>query len=162
MPFSHPMFFLKCVCDLISFIALRMTLVDLVDLSSDDELGELDVRAVKLEAKIGSTTQQKAKSKIQLAKHQISKIASTRRDHLENRSLNASSTGHSNSSILVQGQSPEDTGLSSTVSLSPAPLCRQFWKAGNYNDGLPSKVTHQSISLSTLEFFLNKIHIILR
>ncbi|GMN45916.1 hypothetical protein TIFTF001_015111 [Ficus carica] len=116
-----------------------MTLVDLVDLSSDDELGELDVRAVKLEAKVGSTTQQKEKSKIQLAKHQNSKIASTRQDHQENRSLNASSTGHSNSSILVQGQSPEDTGLSSTVSLSPAPLCRQFWKAGNYNDGLPSK-----------------------
>lgn len=122
-----------------------MTLVEVVELSSDDddEVGELGVKkAVKLEADLDVET------------HQIivsSKPNSTRQENKEednnNGSLHASNTGNSNSSIILdQGQSPvEDTGLSSTLSMSPAPVCRQFWKAGNYDDGLTSKVTHQSM-----------------
>ncbi|PON59666.1 hypothetical protein TorRG33x02_287380 [Trema orientale] len=132
-----------------------MTLVDVVDLSSDDddELGKLDVKAVKLEpGLVGSMMQRNENSTIHLVKHQMSKTKSTRQENEDNGSLNASNTGPS--SILDQGQSPvEDTGLSSTLSMSPAPVCRQFWKAGNYDDGLGSKVTHQSIPPFTIAFY---------
>lgn len=136
-----------------------MTLIDVVDLSSDDELEELDVKAVKLEPdSIGSMTQQKTNSKVQLAKNQISKIVSTRQDYQENRSLNASSIAHSSSCVLDQVQSTmDDANLSSTLFASPAPLCRHFWKAGNYDDRLASKVAHQSIPLSTIEFFFDEM-----
>lgn len=57
----------------------------------------------------------------------------------DNRSSNALSTGQSSTSILEQAQSPtEDTSFSGSP-LCPAPLCRQFWKAGNYDDVLASK-----------------------
>ncbi|XP_021832733.1 protein MICRORCHIDIA 6 isoform X2 [Prunus avium] len=124
----------------------RMTLTDIVDLSSDDELGEVDVKPVKLEpGLVGRKLQQNEKNKAQLVKHQKSKTPCAIRESEENRSSNALSTGHSSSSILDQGQSPvDDTGISYTSPLSPAPLCRQFWKAGNYNDGIGSKVTIQN------------------
>lgn len=131
-----------------------MTFVDVVDISSEDELVELGVTAVKLEADlVGSAMQQEEKTKAQVAKHQISTTKSTGQVLEENRSSNALSTGHSNSSILDQGQSPvDDTGLSSTSPMCQAPISRQFWKAGNYDDGLGSKVTLQSIVLSTVMF----------
>ena len=133
-----------------------MTFVDVVDISSEDELVELDVKAVKLEADVvGSTMQHEESSKAQVAKHQMSTTKSTRQEFEENRSSNALSTGHSNSSILDQGQSPvDDTGLSSTSPICQAPICRQFWKAGNYDDSLGSKVTLQSIVLLLLRFAL--------
>ena len=69
----------------------------------------------------------------------------TGQDSEENLSSNGPSTGHSNSSVLEQGPSPvDDTGISYASSIGVAPLCRQFWKAGNYDDGLGSKVTVQS------------------
>ncbi|CAL8989629.1 unnamed protein product [Prunus brigantina] len=131
-----------------------MTLTDIVDLSSDDELGEADVKPVKLEpGLVARKLQQNENNKALLAKHQKSKTPCAIREPEENRSSNALSTGHSSSSILDQGQSPvDDTGLSYTSPLSPAPLCWQFWKAGNYNDGIGSKVTIQSILLSTVIF----------
>lgn len=131
-----------------------MTFVDVVDISSEDELVELGVKAVKLEADvIGSTMQQEEKTKAQVAKHQTSTTKSTRQEFEEDRSSNALSTGHSNSSILDQGQSPvDDTGLCSTSPICQAPICRQFWKAGNYDDDLGSKVTLQSIVLLLLHF----------
>ena len=137
---------------MVSFIVTKMTLVDVVDLSSDDELGELDVQ-VKLEPNlVGSLMQEKENNIVQLAKHQISKTTSTRQGHEQNGSLKASSVGHSNSSTLDQGQSPtDDTSLSSTSSISPAPVCRQFWRAGNYDDAHGSKDKYQSISLSTFK-----------
>ncbi|KAF3437007.1 hypothetical protein FNV43_RR19760 [Rhamnella rubrinervis] len=124
-----------------------MTFVDdVVDISSEEELVELEVRAVKLEAGVvGSTMRQEEKTKAEVAKHQISTTKSTGQEFEENGSPNALSTGHSNSSILDQGQSPvDDTGLSSTSPISQAPICRQFWKAGNYDDGLGSKVALQN------------------
>ncbi|GAV58332.1 HATPase_c_3 domain-containing protein [Cephalotus follicularis] len=47
--------------------------------------------------------------------------------------------------MLVHGQSPvDDTGVSSTSSICQAPLRRQFWKSGTYDDGLGSKVPLQN------------------
>ncbi|CAL2246964.1 unnamed protein product [Prunus armeniaca] len=101
---------------LISVLVCRMTLTDIVDLSSDDELGEVDVKPVKLEpGLVARKLQQNENNKALLAKHQKSKTPCAIRESEENRSSNALSTGHSSSSILDQGQSPvDDTGLSYT------------------------------------------------
>ncbi|XP_004299917.1 PREDICTED: MORC family CW-type zinc finger protein 3 isoform X2 [Fragaria vesca subsp. vesca] len=96
-----------------------MSLIDVVELSSDDELGEVDVKPVKLE--LGAQT----------VKNKLWKTQRAIQDSEEN-----------SSSVLDQGQSPlHDTGISC---ISLAPLCRQFWKAGNYNDGIASKPTFQN------------------
>ncbi|CAN6704179.1 unnamed protein product [Malus baccata var. baccata] len=126
-----------------------MPVIDVVDLSSDDEVGEreeVDVKPVKLEpGLIGMQLQRNDKPKARIAKHKISKNPRGIRESEENRSSNALSPGHSSSSILDQGQSPvDDTGVSSTSTFSPAPLCRQFWKAGSYNDAVGSKVAFQN------------------
>lgn len=38
----------------------------------------------------------------------------------------------------------DDSSFCSTSSISPAPICRQFWRAGNYDDKLISKPTCQN------------------
>lgn len=38
----------------------------------------------------------------------------------------------------------DDSGLCSISPICPAPLVRQFWKAGNYDGGLTSKPTHKN------------------
>ncbi|KAK9995747.1 hypothetical protein SO802_020433 [Lithocarpus litseifolius] len=122
-----------------------MSTIDIVDLSSDDESEDLNVKAVKLEPGIVGGRVQQKEIKPQLVKLQTSKTQYRRQESEENRSSNALSTGQSNSSILDQGQSPlDDTSLSSSSPICPAPLCRQFWKAGSYDDGLGSKVSIQN------------------
>ncbi|OMO67568.1 hypothetical protein COLO4_30094 [Corchorus olitorius] len=110
--------------------------IEIVDLSSDDELGEVVVKPVKLEP--GSLVQP---VELRRSTNQHRKQTSE-----ENRSSNnALSAGQSSASVLEQGQSPgEDTGVSSLSAISPAPICRQFWKAGNYEGGLGPKVTIQN------------------
>ncbi|CAL8114965.1 unnamed protein product [Prunus armeniaca] len=59
---------------LISVLVCRMTLTDIVDLSSDDELGEVDVKPVKLEpGLVARKLQQNENNKALLEKHQKSK-----------------------------------------------------------------------------------------
>ncbi|KAH0992588.1 hypothetical protein GBA52_004071 [Prunus armeniaca] len=56
------------------FKQAKMTLTDIVDLSSDDELGEVDVKPVKLEpGLVARKLQQNENNKALLAKHQKSK-----------------------------------------------------------------------------------------
>ncbi|KAL5747167.1 hypothetical protein ACOSQ2_024464 [Xanthoceras sorbifolium] len=124
----------------------KMSFRDIVVLDSDDEAGLEDVKAVKLKAdSVGGTKQQNYYRKAQSSVNLKSKTPTRQQESEENKSSNALSAGQSGSSILEQGQSPvNDTGISATSSIGPAPLCRQFWKAGNYNDGLGSKVTLQN------------------
>jgi hypothetical protein len=140
--------------NLIYFTVLKMSFIDVVDLSSDDECGHLNVKAVKLEpGVVGGRIQQK-ENKVQLAvKRQKYETQCRRQESEENRSANALSTGKSSSSILDQGQSSvDDTSLPSTSPTCSAPLCRQFWKAGNYDDGIGSKVSLQSNLLSDITY----------
>lgn len=124
-----------------------MSSIDIVDLCSDDEDGQVDEISVKLEPDcVGGTTQRKYYYKDDPAEHWQSKSQPRKQDSEEKKSSNALSTGQSSNSVLEQGQSPvDDTGISSSSSICPAPLCRQFWKAGNYEDGLGSKATLQSM-----------------
>ncbi|OIV98199.1 hypothetical protein TanjilG_28712 [Lupinus angustifolius] len=119
---------------------------EVVYLSSDDESEEVSLKPVKLEPNfVIDAKQQNKNNEISLARSQRSRSHSIRHDSEENTSSNAPSTGHSNSSVLDQGLSPvDDTDISYASSISAAPVCRQFWKAGNYDDGLGSKVTVQN------------------
>ncbi|XP_022636271.1 protein MICRORCHIDIA 6 isoform X2 [Vigna radiata var. radiata] len=104
---------------------------EIVDLSSDDESETVCLKAVKLEGDFVTDKRYQSHT--------------TRQDSEENLSSTGPSTGHSNSSVLEQGPSPvDDTGISYVSPIGAAPLCRQFWKAGNYDDRIGSKVTVQN------------------
>ncbi|KAL0799786.1 hypothetical protein Bca101_054961 [Brassica carinata] len=46
----------------------------------------------------------------------------------------------SSTSVVDQVRTPpDDPGVTSSSTICPAPVCRQFWKAGSYNDELSSK-----------------------
>ncbi|CAI0398559.1 unnamed protein product [Linum tenue] len=63
----------------------------------------------------------------------------------DNRSRNTSNAAQTGSTLLEQGQSAvDDARVSSTSALPSAPICRQFWKAGNYSDAHGSRVNLQS------------------
>ncbi|XP_015580189.1 protein MICRORCHIDIA 6 isoform X1 [Ricinus communis] len=104
------------------------------------------MKAIKAESDFfGDALRQKCPKKIELANHHKSMDQTRRQEFEENRSSNALSTGQSSLSVLEQGQSPvDDNVISSTSTICPAPLCRQFWKAGNYEDGLGSKISLQN------------------
>ncbi|KGN63571.2 hypothetical protein Csa_013187 [Cucumis sativus] len=122
-----------------------MKSTDIVDLSSDDEEG-LNLKAVKLEPEVdGGVVLPKEHTKKNTVKHEDLNTEFVSQGFDENRSPNVWSAGQSSSSILDQVPSPaDDSGLTSPSPLCPAPVCRQFWKAGNYNDGVASTVTVQS------------------
>ena len=133
-----------------------MSSTNIVDLCSDDELGETDMKAFKLELVLDrAPMQQKEYQKANLTRHPKSNTNSKRQESEENRSLNCSSTRQSNPSILDQQLSPiDDASLSFASPICSAPVCRQFWKAGNYDEGLASKSTLQSNVLSRIYFDL--------
>lgn len=47
----------------------------------------------------------------------------------------------------------DDSGVCSTSSITPAPLSRQFWRAGNYDDKLTTKPAIQSMHLEYVLFY---------
>lgn len=60
----------------------------------------------------------------------------------------SATTEQSGTTVLDQDQSPiDDSSLCSTSQICPAPLSRQFWRAGNYDEGLTTKSTLKSIIL---------------
>ncbi|KAK2993217.1 hypothetical protein RJ640_005185, partial [Escallonia rubra] len=118
---------------------------DIVDLSSDDDPGEVEVKAVKLERDfvklepglIGISIQQKECHTTDRGRCNKSNSYGGRKESEDNRSSSLSGT-----SVLDQEQSPiDDASLPSTSSMGSAPLCRQFWKAGNYENGFTPKST---------------------
>ncbi|KAL8217540.1 hypothetical protein R6Q57_020913 [Mikania cordata] len=87
--------------------------MDIAEFFSDYDQVQVDTTAVKFETDRG---------RIPIQQNQ---------NHNEE---NRSSTG---TSALDQEQSPiDDANLCSTSPICAAPLCRQFWKAGSYNDDL--------------------------
>lgn len=91
-------------------------------------LQEVVMKAVKLE---GNYLLECQNSELQQSK------SLTERQKLEEQ--------RSDTSIVEQVQYPLDDSSrpSSTSHLCPAPLSRQFWKAGAYNDGARAKVPTQ-------------------
>lgn len=110
-------------------------------------LEKVDLKAIKSETEyVGEGVQEENRRKAQQAEVRKSGTQFKRQKTEENRSLIALTTGQSNSIVLEHGKSPlDDSGISFASTICPAPLCRQFWKAGNYDDGLNSKTTLQSM-----------------
>ncbi|XP_065860649.1 protein MICRORCHIDIA 6-like [Euphorbia lathyris] len=107
-------------------------IIAMLYLCSDTGIGKGEMEVVKLESEGG--IQKKNIENLALAKHKRSIIQLERQEFEES----------SASSMLEQGQSHvDDTGVCSETTICPAPLCRQFWKAGNYIDTLASKATVQ-------------------
>lgn len=116
---------------------IKMGAIEIVDLSSDDE-GE------NFGPEVVSNTKQHETNEGLLTKYQRSQSNSTRQDSEENISVSGLSTCHSYSGVPEQGLLPvEDTGLSCLQSTCAAPICRKFWKAGSYDNGLGSKSSTQ-------------------
>ncbi|KAJ6672331.1 ZINC FINGER CW-TYPE COILED-COIL DOMAIN PROTEIN 3 [Salix viminalis] len=109
-------------------------------------LEKVDLKAIKSETEyVGEGVQEENRRKAQQAEVRKSGTQFKRQKTEENRSLIALTTGQSNSIVLERGKSPlDDSGISFASTICPAPLCRQFWKAGNYDDGLNSKTTLQN------------------
>ncbi|KAL3529476.1 hypothetical protein ACH5RR_008798 [Cinchona calisaya] len=75
---------------------------------------------------------------------QGSKLPCIGKESEETKTSSALSTGHTGTSVVDEEQSPvDDSSLCSTSPVCSAPLVRQFWKAGNYNEGLPTKPSLQ-------------------
>lgn len=114
-----------------------------MNLNSNHSPGELGTKAVKLEQDIiGRSLQENEYPESDLIRREES-ISNSRRAETEyNRRLTIINAPNSVSGS--ECRQIDDASLCSTSSISPAPLCRQFWKAGNYDDKLISKPTCQS------------------
>ncbi|CAK7325067.1 unnamed protein product [Dovyalis caffra] len=125
---------------------MNFTLIGIVHFVVMGGLEKVGLKAVKLEKEyVGEGVQERNRLKAQQDEGRKFATQSRRQESEENKSSNALSTVQSNSSVLGQGQSQvDDSGISCASTICPAPLCRQFWKSGNYDDGFRSKVTLQN------------------
>uniref|UniRef100_A0A5B6Z0S5 Morc S5 domain-containing protein n=1 Tax=Davidia involucrata TaxID=16924 RepID=A0A5B6Z0S5_DAVIN len=113
-----------------------MSSADFIDLCSDDEIGDSCGKDGKKGlGSVSGTGNTKSKKT-----HPKSKMHSARKKSLENKSAISFSISRSDSSVLDQGDSPVDE----SSPLCPAPICRQFWKAGNYDIEQRSKAPLQN------------------
>lgn len=110
-----------------------MEAIEIVHLSSDDE-GEDVFKAVRLHET----------NKGLLTKNKRSQSHSTSQVSEENIVSSGLSSCRSVTCASELGfLSVDDTSLSSPQPISTAPLCRKFWKAGNYDNQLGSKLGSQ-------------------
>jgi len=110
-----------------------MEAIEIVHLSSDDE-GEDDFEAFSI-VKLHET------NKGLLTKNKRSQSHSTSQVSEENIVYSGLSSCRSVTCASELGfLSVDDTSLSSPQPISTAPLCRKFWKAGNYDNQLGSKL----------------------
>lgn len=131
------------------FAVLKMSSLDFVDLCSDDDIEESNGKVLRKEPdSVAGKFFLKRKHKTKKSQLLKSKKQFTRQESVVDRSSNAYSPGQSNSIVLDQGSSPVDeSSLSSASHICPAPICRQFWKAGDYESGQGSKAATQSNEL---------------
>ncbi|KAL6524494.1 hypothetical protein OROHE_016165 [Orobanche hederae] len=128
---------LEAIRTLVLFMAMAYKMSS-ANLNSNHGLGELGAKAVKLEQDIsGRPLQQNDDSKLKLTSHGESNFHNGRSTILK--------TPNNGASFLDQEHAPtDDPSFCSTSSICPAPICRQFWKAGNYDDRLSIKSTYRN------------------
>lgn len=108
----------------------------------------MDVKQFVVPYLVGRSMQQEECYDIALVPQRETKPCFVRQESEENRTSSPLSTGISGRSVFDQEESlVDESNLCSTSPICPAPLCRQFWKAGSYNEGLVSKPILQSILL---------------
>ncbi|KAJ9683404.1 hypothetical protein PVL29_019125 [Vitis rotundifolia] len=111
-----------------------------IDLCSYDVIGESEGKNDKKEQALASA------KRIQSSQP---KSQHTRRWSDDSKSSVAFHTGQSNSDSGMSDQdstSMDESSLFSATVVCPAPVCRQFWKAGNYDIGHGAKATSQTIA----------------
>ena len=125
-------------------------------MSGDDNIGKSSGTDSKkgMDCVLGASEQKgKTKTKIKIVCRK-SKTHSIGEESQENKSSVAFSISQNDSSVLDQRCSPVDEASPSSVtSFGPAPICRQFWKAGNYDMGEGSKSQLRSMMLSILQIY---------
>lgn len=102
----------------------------------------MDVKQFLVTYLVERSMQQEEFYEIALVPQRESNPHFLRQESEDNRTPSPLSTGISGRSVLDQEESPiDESNLCSTSPIcpGPAPLCRQFWKAGSYNEGLVSK-----------------------
>ncbi|KAJ9683403.1 hypothetical protein PVL29_019125 [Vitis rotundifolia] len=110
-----------------------------IDLCSYDVIGESEGKNDKKEQALASA------KRIQSSQP---KSQHTRRWSDDSKSSVAFHTGQSNSDSGMSDQdstSMDESSLFSATVVCPAPVCRQFWKAGNYDIGHGAKATSQNV-----------------
>lgn len=134
-----------------------MSVSDIVDLCSDEEDAEVDIKPVinREGAEIkpvihrdlfSSTVQHEVLSKAENLLPKAIEMYVRREKPRENGSSNNNRIAESSSrtsdqdSSVVDGSSP-----TSTSTLCSAPVCRQFWKAGDYDAEQASKIVFPSM-----------------
>ncbi|KAL6583783.1 Protein MICRORCHIDIA 6 [Orobanche minor] len=112
---------------------------------SNRSLGEFGVRAVKLaQDLIGNFLQQNEYAAFGLTSHEEPNALVTLHETQKSGRSTITETPNSGASVSELEQSPiDETSFCSTSSLCPPPICRHFWKAGNYDDSFNSKPTCQ-------------------
>ncbi|KAH7851030.1 hypothetical protein Vadar_006300 [Vaccinium darrowii] len=124
----------------------KMSSANFVELSSDEEIGKSGGKKSKrsLDSVLG-TGEHKQNNRTKSKKvRRKSRSGQELEEYISSVACTISQNG---SSVLDQGTSPLDKSSPSSVpSLGSAPICRQFWKAGNYNLGEGSKTQHQTIA----------------
>ncbi|KAL3529472.1 hypothetical protein ACH5RR_008794 [Cinchona calisaya] len=97
------------------------------------------MKAIDLESHLVGRSTPEAYCKNKLVA-QASKLCCIGKESEEDRTSGSLNSEHTGTSAVDQEQSPvDDSNPCSTSPICSAPLCRQFWKAGNYDDGLSSK-----------------------
>lgn len=128
-----------------SFAVFKMSSANFVELSSNEEIGKSGGKKSKrsLDSVLG-TGEHKQNNRTKSKKvRRKSRSGQELEEYISSVACTISQNG---SSVLDQGPSPLDKSSPSSVpSLGSAPICRQFWKAGNYNLGEGSKTQHQSM-----------------
>ncbi|XP_073159331.1 protein MICRORCHIDIA 6-like isoform X2 [Henckelia pumila] len=117
-----------------------------INLTSNHSLGELGAEADKFEHNSGRRyLQQNENPEFDLTANQESNSNLNGHACEENRRSSVANSTHGGASAWNQEQGPnDDTNLCSTSSIYLTPLCRQFWKAGNYDDRLTSEPSCQN------------------
>lgn len=128
-----------------------MEAIEVVVLSSDDEGGKVGLEAA-------SSGNQHETNKGLPTMHQRSQSHSSSQVSEENLISNGPSSCHSYTGASELGfLSVDDTGLSCSQPINAAPLCRKFWKAGNYDNWLGSKVSSQC---NSIQYKVSQINIV--
>ncbi|XP_057804508.1 protein MICRORCHIDIA 6 [Salvia miltiorrhiza] len=113
-----------------------------MNLNSNHGLGELGMKAVKLEQDIRRSLQENESPKFDSICREESNSLIRRAETEKNRRSTVLSAP--NSVPGLECAPIDDSSFCSTSSISPAPICRQFWRAGNYDDRLISKPACQN------------------
>ncbi|KAL6493512.1 Protein MICRORCHIDIA 6 [Orobanche gracilis] len=122
-----------------------VTRMGATNIISNRSLGDFGVRAVKLaQDLIGNFLQQNEYAAFGLTSHEEPNAFITLHETQKSGRSTIIGTPNSGASVSERKQSPiDETSFCSTSALCPPPICRQFWKAGNYDDSFNSKPTCQ-------------------